>query len=408
MKEERSFIVAGIAAFREKHRLAWEDLTVGVAGDLLQALTDHKVLYATPLPDYALFLPRNRAEADSVVSEFAARGCRTACDRMADLPGVLLWVYVFSLKVPVEGGPYPPFSLTTPFKEWHKLDSASLPGEMTPFVFKGERYHLENVLAHFLTPGLAVGERPAENHFRVRRESDDRLISIPLLNCYFVSAFVWRDRCYCFGRWQEGGGFRLAETVSEDLISWSPPRTILDLSAERTGICNSAVTFDGKRFVLLYECADPAYPIFTFKFLESEDLLNWRPIPEALCVWNKYAGGPAMYFFAPFYYVTYVDLFIHPVTRKLCFRTSITRSKDLIDWEEAPEERPVLLPDFSSRPDPEGHPAVWDVNASDAEFIQEEGQVRAYYNSGNQWGVSDNRTAVCSGTMRELFEGFFV
>ena len=103
MKEERSFIVAGIAAFREKHRLAWEDLTVGVAGDLLQALTDHKVLYATPLPDYALFLPRNRAEADSVVSEFAARGCRTFCDKMADLPGVLLWVCVFSLKVPVEG-----------------------------------------------------------------------------------------------------------------------------------------------------------------------------------------------------------------------------------------------------------------------------------------------------------------
>ena len=115
-----------------------------------------------------------------------------------------------------------------------------------------------------------------------------------------------------------------------------------------------------------------------------------------------------MYFFAPFYYVTYVDLFIHPVTLKLCFRTSITRSKDLIDWEEAPEDRPVLLPDFSSRPDPEGHPDVWDVNASDAEFIQEEGQVRAYYNGSNQWGVSDNRTAVCPGTMRELFESFFI
>ena len=157
MKEERSFIAAGIAAFREKHRLAWEDLTVCVAGDILEALTDRKVLYATPLPDYALFHPRNRAEADSVVSEFAARGCRTFCDKMADLPGVLLWVCVFSLKVPVEGGPYPPLSLTTPFKEWHKLDSASLPGEMTPFVFKGERYHLENVMAHFLTPALPWG-----------------------------------------------------------------------------------------------------------------------------------------------------------------------------------------------------------------------------------------------------------
>jgi alpha-L-fucosidase len=139
----------------------------------------------------------------------------------------------------------------------------------------------------------------------------------------------------------------------------------------------------------------------------SADLVHWERLPDALCVDKKYGGGPALYWINGFYYVTFVDLFIHPLERRLAFRTLLTRSRDLIHWEEAPEERPVLLPDFSSRPDPEGYPDIYDVNASDAEFIQEEDKVRVYYISGNQWGVSDNRTALFTGSLQELFESRF-
>lgn len=411
MKEERSFIVEGISAFREKYALEWQDLTVGIAGDVLQELTKHKVIYALPLLDYALFHPQSKSEAESIAAEFAALGCRTDRDTFYALPGVELWIYVFSPKVAVPAGPCRPLPESlgweTPFKSWQKLDSAALPGEVTPFVFKGERYRLENVLAHFLTPGSQVGSRHAENHFRIRRESDDRLISIPLLNHYFCSAFVWNGRCYCFAQDQESGGSRLNMISSDDLISWTAPECILDLGGDGTFICNSSVTFDGERFVLLYECNDPRFPVYTFRFLASADLVHWERLPDALCVDKKYGGGPALYWINGFYYVTFVDLFIHPLERRLAFRTSLTRSRDLIHWEEAPEERPVLLPDFSSRPDPEGHPDIYDVNASDAEFIQEEDKVRVYYISGNQWGVSDNRTALFTGSLQELFESRF-
>lgn len=411
MKEDFSFIVNGIEAFQKKTNSPWSDLTVGIAGDVLQELMDHKVLYHLPLLDYALFHPRNLEEAKAVTAEFAARGCKTACDKFSALPGVELWIYVFSPDVPVPKGPCAPLpeslNWRTPFSSWQKLDSAALPGEMTPFVFKNEHYRLENVLAHFLTPGSPVGSRPWENHFRIRRESDDRLISIPLLNHYFASAFVWGERCYCFSSTQGEKGWRLDMISSTDLISWSSPVCIFETDSPSNCICNSSVTFDGERFVLLYECSDPKFPVYTFKFLSSADLCKWQEIPDAICLDLKYGGGPAIYRAGEFYYVTFVDLFIHPVERRLAFRTSVTRSKDLVTWQEAPEERPVLLPDFASRPDPEGHPEIYDVNASDAEFIQEPEGVRVCYNGGNQWGVSDNRRAFYPGTLKEFFESFF-
>lgn len=411
MTEDRKFIIEGICAFQKKYALAWNALTVGIAGDVLGTLTKHKVIYTLPLLDYALFQPGTLAEAEEILAEFTARGCQSDRDELALLPGVQLWIYVFAPGVPVPKGPWRRLpesdGYVTPFKNWQKLPSAALPGEMTPFVFKGERYRLENVLAHYLTPGMSVGTRPAENHFRIRRESDDRLISIPLLDHYFASAFVQKDRCYCFAADQESGHCRLDMISSTDLISWTAPECILDLSGSGAVVCNSSVAFDGSRYVLLYECSDPGFPVYTFKFLASADLVHWEKIPEALCLDRKYGGGPALYWVNGFYYVTYVDLFIHTLERRLAFRTSVTRSKDLIRWEEAPENRPLLLPDFSSRPDPEGHPDVYDVNASDAEFIQEGGDVRVYYAGGNQWGVSDNRTALFPGTMQDLFEGCF-
>ena len=194
---------------------------------------------------------------------------------------------------------------------------------------------------------------------------------------------------------------------SDDLISWEKIRRVLDLRKEQISICNTGVTFDGSRYVMLYECNDPAYPIFTFKFLASDDLTDWQPIEGAIYGADKYVGGPALYWSCGYYYVTYVDLFIHPTVRQVCFRTSISRSRDLIHWEDAPEERAVVMPDFSNRPNPEYFPEVYDVNASDAEFIEEDGKVKVFFIGGNQWGVSDNQVAEYNGTADQLFQEFF-
>lgn len=412
MKENRDFIVGGIHKFQQKHQLPWSDITVGIAGDLMKTLAGQKVLYSKPLPDYALFMPENMADAEKILAEFAALGCPVDRDEISSKPGVVLWIYVFSLKVPVTKGPFPaikePEGWHNPLVNRRKLESAALPGEMTPLVFKNEQYRLENVMAHFLTPGAESHSRPtSEYHFRIRRVANDTLISIPLMNHYFASGYVKDDFCYCFATNLGENGRSLSMIRSDDLISWEKIRRVLDLRQEQISICNTGVTFDGSRYVMLYECNDPAYPIFTFKFLASDDLINWEPIEGAIYGADKYVGGPALYWSCGWYYVTYVDLFIHPEVRQVCFRTSISRSKDLINWEDAPEERAVVMPDFNNRPDPEHFPEVYDVNASDAEFIEEDGKVKVFFIGGNQWGVSDNQVAEYNGTADQLFQEFF-
>ena len=65
------------------------------------------------------------------------------------------------------------------------------------------------------------------------------------------------------------------------------------------------------------------------------------------------------------------------------------------------------MPDFNNRPDPEHFPEVYDVNASDAEFIEEDGKVKVFFIGGNQWGVSDNQVAEYNRTADQLFQEFF-
>jgi|GEM_PF-1667640 len=415
MKESNEFILAGIREFRERHRLAWPDVTVLSAGDILTALSRHRVLYGPTTPDYAFYEAENADAAEAVVREFDSCGAKVFREPQF-LPGARVWVAVFSEKTTVPPGPWPaleePGTWKNPLRNRRVMDSAALPGELSPFRFKGEDYLLENVLAHFLYPGTPVGYRFHENHFRIRRESDDQLISIPLLDHYFASAYVWNDRCYCFAMGQTSGaciGTHLDEIWSDDLVSWSPVRRVFDFSDRDEHFCNTSVTFDGERFILLYETNDPKCPVFTFHFAESGDMVHWRTIPDAVYAWDKYTGGGALHWIAEdrMFYLSTLDLFPHPVTRKAAFRFILSRSADLIRWEDAPDDRPILVPDFYHRPDPVGHPDVYEISVSDAEYRQMPDHLRVYFIGGNQWGVSDNQVAEYPGTMRDFFHEFY-
>lgn len=278
--------------------------------------------------------------------------------------------------------------------------------EATPFVFRDRLYRLENFRKQLETPDKPVDYRFHEDGFRIRDVAKDRVISVPLLNHYFATAIVWNDRVYVFccylgedEAWWHSREIRMIS--SDDLITWSAPK-VLVRAAEGERLFNTAVCHDGQRFVLLYETDLKPWVKFTFKFMASTDLESWTPITDAVYGPDKYVGGPALYYAAPWYYVLYLE-----AMGEGCYDTHITRSKDLLTWQDAPANRPFLAHDPSHVPDPVRAPDVRELSASDAELCFFDGKTIVYFIGGDQQGISDLQQAEFDGPPEALLESFF-
>jgi subtilisin family serine protease len=94
---------------------------------------------------------------------------------------------------------------------------------------------------------------------------------------------------------------------------------------------------------------------------------------------------------------------VNPITGDLYYETNIVRSYDLKNWERG--KRALLKPDFQH--EVLSHPGIYEINASDVEFIELNGKVKAYSCGGNQLGAHDWFTCEYEGTMGELFKSFF-
>lgn len=290
-------------------------------------------------------------------------------------------------------------------KIWKNVCHFNGVSEATPFVFKGKKYTLYNLTA--IEKLLPEGE---VDRAVILEEGTNNKVSEVLLDHYFISAFVANDRCYCFGSYMgdEHGTWhahKINVVYSDDLIHWSEPLPVLDYP--QGYVYNTGTVFDGERYIMLFETSDRRYPIFTFRFLESKDLIHWTLLDKEIYGDKKYVGGPALYYFPEDknFYLTYVNEFINEETRQPNYDTCIARSKNLIDWEEG--DKPILFPDYAHQPQPEEHPDVYEINASDAEFIERDGKVIVYYCGGNQMGIMDSATAEYDGTLLQLFNEFF-
>lgn len=278
-------------------------------------------------------------------------------------------------------------------------------GETTPLIFKGKDYCLYNVSA---INGAQPKGRP--DHAVIVDRKTGKEVAHVLDEHYFIYAYVANGTCYCYGTYVGNNGTwqgdNIAMTCSKDLHHWSEPLQVFKYPLGR--IFNTAIAFDGKRYVMLFETDDKRYKPFTFRFLESTDLVHWNLLDKPIYGDKKYVGGPALYFLPKdgFFYVTYVNEFINEETRAMNYDTCIARSKDLVTWEEG--TRPILFPDYNHRPFPRKHPAVFEINASDAEFIEKDSKVSVFYCGGNQQGVCDNATAEFNGSLLDLFHKFFI
>lgn len=283
--------------------------------------------------------------------------------------------------------------------------------EVTPFVFRDRLYLVENFKRAEDFPGMPLNEMFHEDGFRIRDVEKDLVVSVPLLNHYFATAFVWDDKVYAFcgdygwdRPWWHIQKYKML--CSEDLITWSRPEEVIQADPDEN-LFNNSVCWDGNRFVMLIETDDPRWPKFTFKFYESTDLRSWSLVSNALYGTDKYVGGPAMYFCGSHYYVLYLNHEGVNENGVNCYRTRVTRSKDLITWQDAPADRVFLDYDPAHEVNPEHYPGVMEANASDVELCQWQGKTLVYFNGGDQMNCGDVQLAECDGTIGELLPRFF-
>jgi alpha-L-fucosidase len=280
--------------------------------------------------------------------------------------------------------------------------------EATPFVLNGRLYRLESWARYWDLPNVPPpGTQFQEDSVRVWDVQTNKMLATVLTNHGFASAFVWKNRVYVFSaNWGEGKPWRKATEVdmtsSDDLAHWTTPITVVRAEPGES-IYNVAVCRGKDRFVLLYETDDPKYVPFTLKYLTNDDLTtpNWTRVPDAFYGREKYVGGPALYYEGDTYYTLYLE----DLGGK--WETRITRSKDLVHWEDAPAGRAFVTFDATHDHLPLRPPELKEVNASDVELCEWKGKTFIYFTGSDQQYAADLQWAEYDGPPRQLLEHFF-
>ena len=306
--------------------------------------------------------------------------------------------------------------------------------EQTPVIWKGKLLLAETWQSHW-DDGGPVGQR--KFHIRIRDEQTNDIIGRCMHGFSSASAFILKDKMYIFAARQlkDSSGYTSANNVymssSTNLADWTKPKLVVEQEPGE-GIHNQSVCFNGESFVMSYETN--SYSWNTLKFAESDDLVNWRKVPNAIYGAEKYAACPAIRYAGGYYYMLYLE-YRRP---KWWFETCLTRSKDLTTWLDAPHNRPVIVPDTNvsvhsdcpkhgeraaEKPedvdllfmDGQGGAAQEpfctaggkECNTSDPDLVEWQGKTRVYYTGGCQHWGGLLQYAEFDGPMQEFFESYY-
>ena len=301
--------------------------------------------------------------------------------------------------------------------------------EQTPVIWKGKLLLVETWQTHW--EGVPQSEK--QYYVRIRDEQSGEIICRLMDGFGFSSAFVWKNKMYVYAT-KCTGGISVDQSIymssSGNLTEWSEPKLVIERD-DNEQLDNQSVCYDGKRFVMAYETSE--YSLFTLKFAESDDLINWRKVPNALYGAEKYAACPAIRYTGGYYYMLYLE-YRRP---KWWFETCVTRSKDLTTWVDAPHDRPVIVPDVntpvhpdcpcpkhSDRADEKSEdvdllflpmlqqepmcPANGkECNTSDPDLVEWQGKTRVYFTGGCQHWGGLLQYAEFDGPMQEFFESYY-
>ena len=260
--------------------------------------------------------------------------------------------------------------------------------EMTPFVLHGRRYMLGS--AHAAAPA-----NPYEN----RCLWIEDMASMEVLTAFgegygLASAFVDDETVYVYAIPNDSrGADRIDCFASSDLEHWERFTVLVALEGEE--LFNESVCGAGDRYVMAYESRDAHYPPFTIYFAESRDLRTWTRIPGPVYGTDRYTACPSLRYVDGVYYMLYLE----HLKPRWWFETHLTRSVDLVTWEQSPLN-PVLAPTGPEH-----------INASDADLVEyrtDSGPVvSVHYATGDQKTFGTVTWADYAGTEREFFAHYY-
>lgn len=277
--------------------------------------------------------------------------------------------------------------------------------ETTPVVFDGRLFRFEYIRHPQYLPN-----QTGDSYFRFIDVESGLALPSFAVGRHLGSAYSDESGVYAFGV-NEWGGNTIQGFRSDDMYTWeSYPAIVLP----GWGMFNTSVYKADGIYVMAIEIDAPPEETgvrFTIRFAVSNNLRDWKLTPGE-CVFSKdrYTACPALRFVNGLYYMIYLEEKSDP-----SYVPYIVRSVNLVDWETSPlnpvlvysdEDRIIANPRLNDSQKERISTAI-NINNSDVDLCEFEGQTHLYYSWGDQQGKEFLSYAIYNGSLLDFLEGFF-
>jgi lysophospholipase L1-like esterase len=272
--------------------------------------------------------------------------------------------------------------------------------ETTPIVLSNRLWRFEWVRAGYWD------NKRKTNYFRFRDPNTGEITDAFADGHEFGSAFINDGVVYVTGTLRPG---EVNIFTSRDLKNWEKSNAIPSgkYSIFNTSICKAADDFG-----LMFEIdkpADEAGVPFTARFAKSKDLRTWTMTPpDCNYAKDRYTAPHSLRWLDGWFYNFYLEAHNG-------YEMRVVRSRDLIQWhpssfnpvlKASPEDRRIANPKM-----PDVHRTrianAINLNNSDIDFCELNGQLRITYSWGNQQGIEHLAEAIYDGSEPEFLRAWF-
>ncbi len=274
--------------------------------------------------------------------------------------------------------------------------------ETTPIVLKDKIYRFEYVRKGYWN------NKTGDSYFRFIDHETGQATKSFAKGYHLGSAFVDNGTVYvtAVDIWN---GERIFIFASQDLKHWESWQAF---KLPGFGIFNTSLTLADNKYVLMFEIGKPeekAGERFTANFATSTDLKEWKILPsEYNYAKDRYTAPHCLRYLDGYYYNFYLEAHNG-------YEMRVVRSKDLMNWKSSPlnpvlkaseEDKQITTPGFLEELRSKVIKAE-NINNSDIDFCEFNGQLIINYSWGNQHGEEFLAEAVYEGTLKQFLQGWF-